>query len=368
MSELRRRAAVLGYVPLAVLLLALPAHAVPHVENLGTLPGPRSSLTTEAQGISDDGNVAAGYSLVFDQRTSRAKQFAFRWSQQEGMRPLPYLAGGGGTASAQSVSADGRVIVGMSDGHAAQASRFWSHATRWRQGEQPYDLGTLPGADESAAFGVSSDGEYIVGYSKNRYDALRAVRWQNNSPPLDLGTLGGERSLANAISRNGNAIVGVAENAAQRPRAFLWSASTGMKDLGTLPGAAASLATAVSANGNAIVGFSADQIDSWLNPQETVLRGFLWQRSAGRMQEIANTLGGTSTLPLGVADDGRSVVGIALDAHGEPHAFRWTPENGMTAETALPSMLQMHFAKGLSADGRFSVGGLADGAFRADWR
>ncbi|MBV8046735.1 MAG: hypothetical protein JO171_06265 [Paludibacterium sp.] len=368
----RPTSSVFARAALAASLLAAPAHAAPRIENLGHLPAGAAEQTTQAQDISDNGEVVVGFSLTVEdvsQIQATARQSAFRWVRRQGMRALPHLPGGGRAATALAVSDNGRIVVGASDGLAA-GEPFLMHATRWNDGMTPRDLGTLPGANESAATSLSGDGEHIAGYSRNRQGQLRAVRWHRDGPPQELGTLGGEESFATDMSQDGGYVVGGAHNAAHRSRAFVWSAARGMVDLGSLPGSADAQATAVSANGDVVVGCSADQIEDWSDPNADVLKGFIWHRANGRMQEIVNTLGGTTTLPLGVANGGTSVIGIAQDAHGVTHAFRWTPELGMLVEQVLPANLRMGYAKGLSSDGRFSAGRLQQGdtAFRAVWR
>ena len=62
---------------------------------------------------------------------------------------------------AHNVSANGSVVVGISD----SASGF--EAFRWTKAGGMVGLGFLPGDVESDAFGVSADGSVIVGRSHN---------------------------------------------------------------------------------------------------------------------------------------------------------------------------------------------------------
>jgi probable HAF family extracellular repeat protein len=71
----------------------------------------------------------------------------------------------------------------------------------------------------------------------------------------DLGTLGGDESVAYGVSANGSVVVGWAYNAAGQYRAFRWTASGGMQDLGTL-GSSGSEAHGVSAGGSVVVGWA----------------------------------------------------------------------------------------------------------------
>ncbi len=71
-----------------------------------------------------------------------------------------------------------------------------------------------------------------------------------------LGTLGGDDSEARAVSDNGSVVVGVSQDANGNPRAFRWTIQTGIQDLGTL-GGNGSVAADVSADGLPCASFSA---------------------------------------------------------------------------------------------------------------
>lgn len=87
----------------------------------------------------------------------------------------------------------GAGVVGL----AATAS--WSQSLTW--------LGTLGGSG-SFAYGVSADGRVIVGVSGNASGYLRAFRWTRAMGMQDLGTLGGTDSWAYGVSADGRVIVG----------------------------------------------------------------------------------------------------------------------------------------------------------------
>jgi probable HAF family extracellular repeat protein len=121
------------------------------------------------------------------------------------------------------------------------------------------NLGTL-GGDESVAYGVSADGSVVVGWAYNAAGQRRAFRWTAAGGMQDLGTLGGDASWALGVSADGSVVVGWAYNAAEQRRAFRWTASGGMENLNTTyanlltPGSYLERATAISPDGRYIVG------------------------------------------------------------------------------------------------------------------
>ena len=166
----------------------------------------------------------------------------------------------------------------------------------------------------------------------------------------DLGTLGGDGSVATAVSADGSVVVGQADNAAGQPRAFRWTAQTGMQDLGTL-GGESSYAWAVSADGSVVVGVI------------TIVAGqghaFRWTAQTG-MQDLG-TLGGESSSATAVSADGRVVVGLAANAAGKTRAFRWTAQTGMqdlnqVCANLLSKGWVLKVANDISPDGRYIVG------------
>ena len=77
----------------------------------------------------------------------------------------------------------------------------------------------------------------------------------------DLGTLGGNESVAQDVSADGSVVVGVARNDAGQRSAFRWTESGGMEDLNTTyaswltNGSYLQWATAISPDGRYIVGY-----------------------------------------------------------------------------------------------------------------
>ena len=120
--------------------------------------------------------------------------------------------------------------------------------------------------------------------------------------------------------------------------------------LGTL-GGDWSEAYGVSADGAVVVGL-ADNASG----QE---HAFRWT-AAGGMQNLG-TLGGDHSWASGVSADGSVVVGWAHNASGYTRAFRWTPSGGMedlnlTYASLLTNGSYLEIASAISPDGRYIVG------------
>ncbi len=122
-------------------------------------------------------------------------------------------------------------------------------------------LGTLPGTDQSEAFGVSADGTVVVGWAENDSGYQRAFRWTQVAGMQDLDTLGGRVSRAYNVSADGTVVVGYATDASNEIRAFRWTPATGMQDLNQTyaslltDGSVLRDARAISPDGRYIVGY-----------------------------------------------------------------------------------------------------------------
>jgi probable HAF family extracellular repeat protein len=235
----------------SVLLLATgSADAAPPrwaIRNLGTLPAPFDA-GSEATAINAAGLVI-GWSAT---RSGQQRAFVFRDGK---MRELP---GFGGWTQANAIADDGDIA-----GEGLDAHQTHHHAILWHVGKL-VDLGTL-GGRFSAAEAVNDQGQ-IVGNSTTAAGDEHAFLWQQGTM-TDLGTLGGNRSEAVAINDSGQ-VIGTSTTASGSEHAFLWQQGT-IKDLGSLPGED-SAATAISADGG-VVGYvhssiyDPDHAVSWRN-------------------------------------------------------------------------------------------------------
>jgi probable HAF family extracellular repeat protein len=167
------------------------------------------------------------------------------------------------------------------------------------------NLGTL-GGDRSMALDINRTG-LVVGWSSlSSPGTQRPFRWKSGVMTA-LGTLGGTSGVATAVNDAG-IIVGWSISKSGNRRATRWGDGK-IKNLGTL-GGLESEAADVSPSG-VIVG--------WAENAAGAARAFLWKD--GVMQDLG-TLGGGLSRATGINRAG-VVVGYSHTASGHTHAFRW---------------------------------------------
>lgn len=183
-----------------------------------------------------------------------------------------------------------------------------NHAFLWENGVM-IDLGTL-GGDFSLANGINDLGQ-IVGESKTLGGETHAFLWDRGTIS-DLGTLG-ETSSAHGINNQGE-IVGAISSKNVRGSAVLWRnrQRLSLADLG--PTGSGSTALAINANGD-ITGISS----GFASSSGGVVRAVVWQ--GGTIRDIG-TLGGMHSTASALNDLG-DVVGWAETANHSSDAFLW---------------------------------------------
>ncbi len=208
---------------------------------------------------------------------------------------------------------------------------FVNHAYIWTRGTFT-DLGGLPGGFGSEGNGIN-DHNQVAGQSLNGLidplvgtPAGIAVLWQSDGQIVDLGTLGGNQSLAATLNNQGQ-VVGGAANAipdefsmfgwATQTRAFLWQKGT-MRDLGTLGGPDA---FAIFINKRSQVAGVA-YTNSTANPGTGIPTQdpFLWEN--GRMKDLGS-LGGTLSFVNAFNNRGQVAGESNLVGDSTSHPFLW---------------------------------------------
>jgi probable HAF family extracellular repeat protein len=267
--------------------------------------------------VSADGNAAIGNSRV---EGSPPNSFAFYWSQLTGTF-VPVHPSGYVNSTASAISADGGTMVGSlyqvdpfgtpSNWQAARASRL--------EGLFFGGLGYLPGGSNpsSTANAVSADGSVIVGVSTSANSEYEGFRWTMSTGMVGLGFLpGGTSSTASFVSGDGQVIVGHVSFSwdPARHAAFRWTEAAGMTDLGFLPGAVVTLAQAMSRDGRFVVGRSGAEAFRW--------------SEAGGIMPLGRLPGDQESSAIAVSDDGAVVLGRSL-INGNAEYFIWTEADGL---------------------------------------
>lgn len=307
-----------------------------------------------AKGVSADGKVVVGLS-----ETASGVVRPFRWTASEGMQDIG--PPDNSNAIAYGVSADGSTVVGHTSSPGGSSFR----AFRWRSDTGLELLGLLPGYNAgSVVVASSADGSVLAGYAVYPRGWLRAIRWSEEEGIQSLGSLAGtapsSQSASTCVSLDGRYVAGwtyvaASSDGAGHRAGFLWTPEGGMVSLGGLPEVRLSfersVANAVSSDGMVVAG-------------KVRTAGGTWHAGRWVFGEGWTDLASTSPLAseaLAISANGEVVVGnLVVDSPDLVHAFRWTPERGLEdLNVPYASLLQgvvLQSAEAISADGRFIVG------------
>lgn len=318
--------------------------------SVGLLPGGSHS---EATAISPDGKIVVGGASS----SAFPGGEAFMWTAASGIVALGDLPGGRSNSLATAVAGNGNGIVGygLSTNTLNQTEAFsWSAENGMTRLSEILPEGTI----NLSAQGVSADGQVVVGVIDvpNRREAFR---WSNSSGLVGLGDFDGGTfsSTAYAVSADGSVIVGDGRSAIGI-EAFRWTQESGLISLGHLSGASVSSSTAfdVSADGNTVVGYSTST---------NGLEAFLWTSENGLIGLGYITPADEDSVAQAVSADGKTVVGYASGENGRS-AFVWSSSQGMRSlwqillsqgiDPAESGWTSLSVASDVSADGRFVVG------------
>jgi probable HAF family extracellular repeat protein len=316
---------------------------------VGDLAG--GAFSSDALSVSADGAVVVGVSEAVLVQGGDPAPLAFTWTACQGIAALATPGQAGFSSEALGASANGSVVVGI-----GQGADGASIAATWAATGAVDIVSSQSGSLQTIATGITGDGLSIVGATVNGDSSEAFVYQVGASDATHLGALPGGSgwSRANAVSALGNLVVGESSSAGG-VQAFIWTPQSGMLGLGGLPGAPlASNATAVSADGATVVGQAAST-----NGQAA----FAWTAATGMVAlgEIAN--GTHVSAALGVSADGRVIVGYNTTTSGR-RAVMYDAVNGvrrvrdvLNAQgiTGLNGWI-LTSANGVSADGLTIVG------------
>jgi len=224
-----------------------------------------------------------------------------------------------------SLSADGTTVVGQ---NTADQAAIWTAQTGM------ISLGTL-GGDRSWATGVSANGKVVVGISRTAEQTTgrgrnrtvipardEAFRWTAETGMVSLGVPpGGSWSRARGVSGDGNIVVGNFHNGSYI-EPFVWTPETGMFRLGSLYDGQRTQVTEfspISADGTTVIG------QGWNDAVSSGYReGFVWTAADGMIS--TGPLAGSWSIPRAVSADGSFVIGRGA---GHSQHFGWTRPDGI---------------------------------------
>ena len=265
---------------------------------LGVLPG-GTFQSSAANGVSSDGLVIVGRS-----RGANGWE-AFRWTAATGMVGLGDLPGGSFDGEAFAASADGSVVVGLSnaEGNATQAFR-WTAAG-----------GLQSLAPMSVAYGVSADGQVVVGEAGDAViwtTAGGSVSVQGRLEALGVNLAGWTLRSVGDVSADGTVLVGFGTNPAGQQEA--WRAVL-PRTTTAAEGPAAAALPRLSVSGISLTAASAVHVElTTIGPVRLSLLDALG-RTVARLGDGAWPAG-VRTVPLGARGLASGVYVVVLDAGG----------------------------------------------------
>ncbi|WP_421854270.1 hypothetical protein [Oricola sp.] len=301
----------------------------------------------EAWGVSSDGTIVVG---------------------ELGAQAMRVTVGGTpeqiGGQDALAISGDGSTIVGF------EIINTIDFAVRWNgDGSGMQQLSTSfadnsGSATETRAYGVSHDGNVIVGVAVDSTTSLDqfAVQWAGGDLSRLTGMPAGSKSFAYDVSADGKSIVGTYFSIVPEVdgTAFIWTES-GLTPLGMLNGGTGAVARAISNDGSVVVGRA-------VSGGFPVVYAVRWENGgpAESLGDLASGAGGSEAFDI--SDDGKVIVGTTSVYNGgiRTRAFRW--ENGAmqtvedwlrNASVTIAEDVTLA-AHGTNADGSVIVGKATD--------
>lgn len=289
--------------------------------------------TSSARAVNADGTAITGVCDFgsFDPRGTQV----FVWTSTTGIMLLGDLAGGVSVVPrsfGRAISANGLTIAGIGESDlGTEAFVYDVNAGSFTP------LGSLsPSPFGSWAYGMSADGNVIVGVSYNAQGQQEPFKWTAATGIQGMGFLPGATGItpsgaSYAANADGSVIVGQSRSVAsgQGGEAFRWTASGGMQPLGDLPGGAfQSWAYACSSDGNVIVGRASVAGNCGPFGCGSVGRAFIWNPQDG-MQDLyqllvsagVNLTGWRLDEARGISASGRVIVGVGLNPQGQTEGW-----------------------------------------------
>ncbi|REC79604.1 secretion protein [Chryseobacterium elymi] len=268
----------------------------------------RTLITADGTKIgSSTTNAATGFNEISTYNTVSAS-----WTNHGGLVPTGW---DGHVSSTWGMTSDGNTIVGLGWVTAGSA-----HAVKWDATNGVTDLGSIVPNRSSRANAINSDGSVIVGWQDQDNGTRSGAKWVNGVESFITDSNGNYVGEAGDVSADGTTIIGSA-----MPNPYVWNSVSGLTYI-THPNSSVFFrggATGISADGKNVVGF----FRAFAAPPMSG-EGFIWTAAGGRvnLNDYAvslgiNTQGVNMALPLAISGDGKRIAGIGTNASGQIVAF-----------------------------------------------
>jgi len=286
----------------------------PPLGSLGSTP-----IHSRALAVSADGSVVVGYAYTAEQVIGRgrnrtvipSRREAFRWTVEDGMVSLGSL---GGWSAATQVSADGKVVAGVSVNADGMAEPF-----RWTPDSGMVGLGIV-NVTTTAFYPdhkMSADGSTISGrlWLDDTYDRRAAYIWKLDDDETEIISYPAKRHARRELegpslqllSSDGTVAAGNAQNFSDVyiDVAMIWTKETGLLSIGVEEledrDWSRSRVRGITADGSLVVG--------WIQQDETwEAEAFTWDWLNG-ITFLPKPSDEFSAASLGVSVDGSVIIG-----------------------------------------------------------
>jgi hypothetical protein len=297
---------------------------------------------------SADGRVVAGYNTG---------QFWY-WTEEQGLTFIGGVSPNNGGAGTAGISDDGTrvgfTVINPANNKTEGAFYEIATGTTTLIG----NFGFSCDASAISCWGVSGDGQTMVGLGWHNQCAARAYRYSAAGGLVDMGTsVAGRSTRANAANFNGTVIAGWQDQSSGFRQGAVWKNGT-QKLINTNTGQAVGEAGAVSGDGNWVVG---------LGSSGNNFLGWRWSEKSGYIPLPASPIPSLPRcFPTAVSDDGSRVL-LFYRTQFPPatagEGYMWidgtlTPLETLAAEAGivLSPDVRMALPLGMSADGYTIVG------------
>lgn len=274
----------------------------------------------------------------------------FYWSADAGFTFIGGVLPDQGYGGQASISNDGMRIAGTNinnDTGFGEAAFYDRNSGAWTN---LGGIGASIDLSTSSGWGISGDGQHVVGLGWLPNASAHAVRWNQADGMVDMGsTSPGQSSRANATNNNGTVVTGWQDNDMGRSGA-VWV--NGVQELMIdSNGFAVSEGLAVSDDGQWVTGVTYGQSATYRYNTTTDTLEYI--------DPVDGFFFNPTALGTGISDDGRTIIGSVRD-FGPPifgTGFIWREGLGVMTLTEFFNYSGVDFDQSLTFSMPFSMSG-----------